>query len=359
MRCLTTGGTIDITIHEITPSGGLKEVHAASGGGWGGILVDEAFKRLLIDIIGEEVYSKFMKTETEDWLYLLRLFESRKKFICCTKKDKINMKLPVTLMDMFKNETRQDIRDRVAESKYSNMIHFTRGDIVRYEASLMQSLFSESIDKTVSHVKYVLRDENAQDVKAILMVGGFSESPLLQDAIKKAFPRLKVIIPTEASSAILRGAVIFRHNPASITQRVLKKTYGVETTVTFDKAVHDEKYKLKGAKGFDCNKIFDKHVEKGQSVAVGEALPEQAYKPSQHNQTTMPFPIYASNLKDPKYTDQGCQLLGTLRVDISDVPGDLDRRVFVKLMFGDTEVKAAARVKKTGQIVSANFDFLG
>ena len=353
------GGTIDITIHEITSSGGLKEIHAASGGGWGGILVDEAFKSLLIDIIGTEVFTKFVRKETEDWLDLCRMFEFKKKTVEPAKKDKITMKLPVTLNDMVKDETRQEIRDRVAESRYSNMIHFAGGDRVRYEASLIQSLFKESVDKTVSHVKSLLRDKNARDVKAILMVGGFSESPMLQHAIKKAFPRLKVIIPKEASSAILRGAVIFGHNPTSISQRVLKKTYGIESTKSFDEAVHDEKYKVQCAGGFRCDKIFDKHVEKGQSVEVGEALPEQIYAPVFHNQTSIAVKVYASDLKDPKYTDQGCQHLGTLRMDISDVPGDLDRRVFVKLMFGDTEVKATARIEKTDQVVSASFDFLG
>ena len=359
MCCLTTGGTIDITVHEITPSGGLKEVLAASGGRWGAILVDEAFKRLLIDIVGQEVFAKFVKQETEDWLDLWRMFEVKKKTVDPAKKDNITLKLPVTLMDMFKNETRQDIRDRMAESKYSNMIHFAGGDKVRYEATLMQSLFKESVDKTIAHIQSLLQEEKARDVQAILMVGGFSESPMLQATIKKAFPRLKIIIPKEASSAILQGAVIFGHNPTSITQRVLKKTYGVENTVPFDKAVHDEKYKVQRARGSRCHKIFEKHVEKGQSVEVGEALPEHRYRPSEHNQTAIAFQIYASGLKDPKYTDQGCQHLGTLRVDISDVPGDLDRRVFIKLICGDTEVKAAARVEKTGQVVSANFDFLG
>ena len=105
-------------------------------------------------------------------------------------------------------------------------LYFKKND--RQGATLIQSLFKESIDKTVGHVKFLLQDKNARDVKAILMGWGlFGITLLLQDAIKKAFPRLKIIIPKEASSAILRGAVIFGHNPTSITQRVLKKTYGV------------------------------------------------------------------------------------------------------------------------------------
>ncbi|XP_045172708.2 heat shock 70 kDa protein 12B-like [Mercenaria mercenaria] len=51
------GGTIDITVHEVQPTGTVKEIKAASGGGWGGTLVDEAFEQLLIDIVGKNVYN--------------------------------------------------------------------------------------------------------------------------------------------------------------------------------------------------------------------------------------------------------------------------------------------------------------
>ena len=343
----------------MTSSGGLKEVHAASGGGWGANLVDEAFRRQLIDMFGKEVYAKFMEQETEDWIDLWRMFELKKKTVDPAKKDKVTMKLPTTLLELYKKETKQDIRDRIAETEFSGKIIFAGGDKVRYGATLIQSLFKESVDKTVTHVQSLLQDENARDVNAILMVGGFSESPMLQDAITKAFPELKIIIPKEASSAILRGAVIFGHNPISITQRVLKKTYGVRTTVPFDEDVHDEKYKIPTAWGFLCKRIFHKHVEKGQSFEVGVGLDKQSYLPDKHNQKAMYFPIYASDLKDPKYTDHGCQYMGTLGVDISDVPGDLDREVSVSLIFGDTEVKATARIEQTGQVVSASFDFLG
>ena len=356
-----TGGTIDITIHEITSSGGLKEVHAASGGGCGGFLVDEAFKRLLIDIVGKHVNPKLRKKEIhlEDYVDLWRMFEVKKRTIDPTKNDKVEMNLPMTLMEVYTKETNKDIRNRIAESRYSRRIQFAGGDKVNFDATLIKSLFKESIDKTVMHVKSLLRDENARDVRAILMVGGFSESPMLQDAIKKSFPRLKTIIPKEASSPILHGAVIFGHDSTSITHRVLKKTYGVETAHHFDEDVHDERYKIEGATGFMCDKIFDKHVEKGHSVEVGEALAERWYTPIYNNQQAIDFDIYASDLKDPKYIDQGCQHLGLLTVDISDVPGDLDRRVFVNLIFGDTEIKAKARVEKSGQVVSANFNFLG
>ena len=127
----------------MTSSGGLKEVQAASGGGWGATLVDEAFKGLLIDIVGEYVYAQFMKQETEDWIELWKMFEAKKKQADPAKKDKATMTLPSTLMGLYKKETKQDIRDKVPESDYCGKIHFAGGNKVRFDATLIQSLFKE------------------------------------------------------------------------------------------------------------------------------------------------------------------------------------------------------------------------
>jgi hypothetical protein len=47
-----TGGTVDITVHEVTDNGNLKELHKASGGAWGGTKVDETFEEFLSSIVG-------------------------------------------------------------------------------------------------------------------------------------------------------------------------------------------------------------------------------------------------------------------------------------------------------------------
>lgn len=43
------------------------------------------------------------------------------------------------------------------------------------------------------------------------MVGGFSECEIVQDAIRKAFPECRVVVPHEAGLAVLIGAVLFGH----------------------------------------------------------------------------------------------------------------------------------------------------
>ncbi|KAH3788771.1 hypothetical protein DPMN_166919 [Dreissena polymorpha] len=70
------------------------------------------------------------------------------------------------------------------------------------------------------------------------MVGGYSESPLLAETMREKFPRLTIIVPTDAGLAVLKGAIIFGHLPTSISERVSKYTYGVSSCVPFDKDKH-------------------------------------------------------------------------------------------------------------------------
>jgi len=47
-----TGGTIDITVHEVVSGGKLRELTIASGGDWGGTLVDREFEQFLEQVFG-------------------------------------------------------------------------------------------------------------------------------------------------------------------------------------------------------------------------------------------------------------------------------------------------------------------
>ena len=353
------GGTTDITVHEVSSSGGLKEVHAAGGGGWGGILVDEAYKDLLVDICGKEVYEAFTTEETEDWLDLWRSFEVKKKTVDPNQTAAVHMRIPVTLMTLFKAHKGHDLADSIKNSKFSKNIKL-RNDKLICDANLVKGLFDTSIEKTIMHIEKVLGDPKVDKVKAILMVGGLSTSMMLKEAVKSKFGGMAVIIPGEASSAVLRGAVMFGHNPSAISQRVVRYTYGIHATAPFIKGEHKESKKLIIDGEVCCDDIFSSHVACGQTVTVGEAQVELPYQPSHLKQDVLDVTLYASDLENPKYVDESCVLIGALTIDISDVAGSRsDRAIAVSLIYSDTEIKAKVRVKKTGKTVTASFDFLG
>ena len=60
---VSTGGTVDITVHEVRSDKSLKEIHRASGGPWGGIKVDDAFQEYLLELFGFEIIESLAKNE--------------------------------------------------------------------------------------------------------------------------------------------------------------------------------------------------------------------------------------------------------------------------------------------------------
>ena len=114
---------------------------------------------------------------------------------------------------------------------------------------LMKSFFEPLFEKIVDKVQELMEDaeKNKGDpVDFIFMVGGFSESPFLKSTIKDTFERedLHILVPRRPQVSVIRGACMFGLNPRSITSRISKKTYGINTLTTFDPEKHPEEKKV-------------------------------------------------------------------------------------------------------------------
>ncbi|XP_060578823.1 heat shock 70 kDa protein 12B-like [Ruditapes philippinarum] len=350
------GGTVDITVHEIVNENSVKEIQSASGGGWGGILVDMVFENLLIDLAGPEVYKTFKRDETDDWLDIWCDFEVKKRSVGPENNARVNMRFPLSFSKTFEEITKGNLMDAIKASKYAKDIEFC-GDKIKISASLFKSLFEHSIGKTINHVTSLLRDANVRKIKTILMVGGYSESPMLQHAIKQAFTGQDVVIPIGASSIILRGALVYGHSPVSIRERVLKYTYGVDSHKSFKEGTDPEHLKVIGANGARC-RVFSKHVEKGQIVKCNEPQVEKSYKTRNKFQSAVDFDIFATEQCNPRYTTE-CTLIGKLEIDLPEPEEQPGRRIKVSMTFSGTEIIVKAVDEKTGKNWSVFINFLG
>ena len=58
------------------------------------------------------------------------------------------------------------------------------GDKLRVRKDLCQKLFEKALKSIGDHLESLLKRSECRGVNTILMVGGFSESPLLQEYIK-------------------------------------------------------------------------------------------------------------------------------------------------------------------------------
>ncbi|XP_052674336.1 heat shock 70 kDa protein 12A-like [Crassostrea angulata] len=356
------GGTIDITVHEVQENGTLKELHKANGGDWGGTKVDAAFTSLLADIVGNNVMEAFSSMHKYDFLEFLREFEVKKRTITPQLSEKVTFKVPINLLETFRitypgSDTKTAI---TSKSKYKNKLTWI-GDKLRMDAELSKALFDESCKKIVDHIKQLFRHSTVKDVPSILLVGGFAESPMLQVAIKEAFKDKKVIVPQDAGLAVLKGAVLYGHEPKTISARVCKYTYGVRVSEIFNDAIHPLSKKFVENDVERCNDIFNIHVRVGQAVKVGEPQVKQNYRVIAPDQKIITFHVFTSNKKEPTYTtDEGCTHLGKLTIDMPDISKGINRGANVHMVFSGTEIAVTAVDRDNPKsVVSTTVDFLG
>lgn len=138
------------------------------------------------------------------------------------------------------------------------------------------------------------------------MVGGFSESPFLKSEIKKKFEvgaDLTVLVPRRPQVSVIRGACMFGLNPRSITSRISKLTYGINTLTTYDTEKHPEDKKVIIEGEEFCEDVFDAFVKKGDSVGIDE-VHVKTYCPVRARQTVMRIIFYCTELNGPAFVDQ-------------------------------------------------------
>ncbi|XP_060065880.1 heat shock 70 kDa protein 12A-like [Ylistrum balloti] len=353
------GGTVDITVHEVQDDLKLKELYMANGGEWGGIMVDTEFMKLLSEILGDQVVKKFKEENQADYLELQRTFEVKKRSISSTQGSKITFALPISLLDTFEQmNPNVDISQRL-KSKFDKDITWNL-DKMRLDKNLAKKLYSKSVKTIIDHISDLLRKPEIEHIKAILLVGGYSECPLLQEEIEKKFPKKRLIIPKEAGLAVLQGAVINGHELDAITERISRLTYGVGTNMPFDSKIHDESRKFTDEGKTLCNGCFCVHVKQGEQVPVGLIGSTERYWVMEKDQTKLPVLVYTSKNPNPTYIDEDdCENIGEFIVEMTNTDRGLHRGVDVEFTFGGAEIEVTAYDIHSREEHKAYFNFLG
>lgn len=191
-------------------------------------------------------------------------------------------------------------------------------------------------------------------------MGGFAESPLLQQAVQDMLQgRSRIIIPHDVGLTILKGAVLFGLDPSIIKVRRSPLTYGVGVLNRFIEGKHPpEKMLVKDGTRW-CTDVFDTFISADQSVALGETV-KRSYTPAKPSQQVIVIHVYCSEKESVSFiTDPGVRKCGTLKLDVSGTESPVARREIQTLMqFGDTEIRAMAIDVATSRTVKASIDFL-
>lgn len=296
------GGTADITVHEKTKDGRLKELHRAAGNDCGGTSVDSKFFQMLVKMLSGPLMKKIKDEDPAAYLDLFREFEAVKRTLQTGKSGKINMTIPyISLDDKCKKMLGEDLKTVIASSPFANDISL-RGDKMRIDAHLMINLFKPTVDNILSLMYEILKEKHVNNITQILLVGGFSECRLIQDAVQQRFVDKRVIIPKQAGLSVLKGAVLFGHRPDYVQARVMRFTYGVETTRTFNPKKHDVKYRKEVDGEIMCGKLFSKYVSKNETVEAGHRVCKD-FNTTKKMQKTISCKVFVSTNEKPMYTD--------------------------------------------------------
>ncbi|XP_052074070.1 heat shock 70 kDa protein 12A-like [Mytilus californianus] len=266
------GGTADITVHEKINDGRLREIYFASGGKCGGTSVDCEFFTLMEKIINPATMNAFKREHLENYLDLGREFENKKRSFQPNDAGPINMKIPFLTLDLVcKKHLGQELESVIESSDLSSKVSLIM-DKIRFEFSLFTSLFQSTIDCLLTLMVDILSEKGCDGVTEILLVGGFSQCKLVQKAVKDTFPKHKVIVPESSDLAVMKGAVIFGHQPNIIAQRISRYTYGFSKKKTFDPEIHDQNH-LEMVNGKEkCTHLFDAFLKRKETIQPGKIV---------------------------------------------------------------------------------------
>lgn len=340
------GGTTDIVVEEKLEGGKLKYLCKSSGEKCGGTNVDEELLQLITDVLGQEVYTSFKKDHPMEYFDLHRAFENLKQ--CTIDGRQKTISVPILEFDeLCKQNYNKSFDEVLKQSKHKDSLVLVKNKL-RLSEGLFLSTFSKTMTKIITLIQDNLIKSECLGVTLLLFVGGFSESSVIQDGIKRAFPDKQIIIPPESGTVVLKGAVIYGHKPDIIASRVVKYTYGISSTETFDPSKHDKSKRVTIDGVFRCEKIFRKLITANTSVVVGKKR-SFTFHTTDRDQDFANFRLFCSSSKNPKYVDEtGCTEHGKFSVEIQKHSHSRDIVEFeVTFQFGLTELTVSAKQKGT------------
>lgn len=140
-------------------------------------------------IFGEGTIDQLKNEDMIEYLTITREFEIKKRTVSKNSDTRFITRLSPILNHKY---SMADKASRIESSCLKNQVTVVR-DKINISPELMKSFFTDSLGNIVKHVEEILK--SIQNIDTILLVGGYSESPLLQEKFKAEFKDKRIIIP--------------------------------------------------------------------------------------------------------------------------------------------------------------------
>ena len=277
---------------------------------------------------------------------------------------------------------------------------------------LALSLFDVPKKAIVEHIDGILNanNNNNKGASVLFLVGGFSESRVIQQAVdellsKRSKPDGKAaaevagvdvkskglvgccrcgVLPLNPGLCVMNGAVHYGMNPQLVSERIAKKSFGVQVSQSWDEkrmGSRSKEYRVyNGKHEAFCSAVFSTFCEVGEVLSVDHKV-TKTYHPGADRQQVVTLTIVETPKKNVLFTDDlSCTKLGQVSLLIplpqktptaatpaaaaaaaSPTAADdfgLDRDIEVSFCFGSTEISITANESSSGNKLDCFVDCL-
>jgi len=346
------GGTVDITVHEVSSDGSLDEVVEGTGGAYGSTYVDQEFSKYLASIFTDVALTRYQEEDPIGILELMNNWERKKCDFDPEKTPITYLEIPNRLYKIL-SQNYPEVLQQLANNQNGD------DETLHLSCETMEAIFQPVLTGLIEKVEEQFSRLDSRGCDFLYLVGGFSTSPVLRQRMQEKFDKLvKIIMPPLPGAAILEGAVSFGLNPESIRSRRSRLTYGCNVCKLFDEELdqgQNPAFEMKDE--LYLSNRFCHFVRAGESVNVDDFV-NHTFVPLTSDQDILSFTFYATRKQNPRYVDEpDIEELGELEVDISSTVGIEERRVEVSMNFGKTEIAVVAQDLQTGNIYETNLRF--
>lgn len=136
-------------------------------------------------------------------------------------------------------------------------------------------MFGPVLSKAVTLVEDQLK-KVGRFVNAVFLVGGFGSSFCLYEALKKYIDYGwvgEIAMPPRGELAVAEGAIYYILKPTLVSNKILRRSYGVRTRLPFEESIDPESSAIVTADGIKrCSTRFEVIAIKGNCIEVGERI---------------------------------------------------------------------------------------
>ena len=349
-----------MTVHQIQENGAIKEIHKATGGPSGGQKVNQQFIALLEKLFTQTFIENYSWQNPVDWLCLMNDFEVKKRGKRACEGGTTRIRLPGSFVGKFSSYNGWDINAMIQEHYSLEDIKVQRNEYLCLESKIMRQLFDPVLSDIVTHLSNLFAKQELSKVETVFLVGGFADSLLLQERIKKQFSNsYRIMVPQNASLAVVQGAVMYGQKPEIFESRIMSCSYGIRVHRLFLDGLHPESKKeiINGQPR--CKDVFFKFVKANEVVKVGERRRFPGFAPLTGSQKQVKIDFYQSESADVAFvTDPDVEKAPGQGLVLETPEAWKTRNIEISLFFGGTEIKVTAVNLTSNKQSTAYLDFL-